>query len=463
MDTLNSKSSKIIITFISFLLFTSCQLFNKNTHTYLAGKILKKTSEKISVLKDEKIINETSISENGNFYLELNNIKDGLYNFKHLPEFQYLILEKGDSLVLRLNALDFDESLVFNGNGSSKNNYLMDVFLNHEKEESFLNLNLKQNPIKFREIIDSLLTFKINRFNDFQKTNKLNNISKLILEYSIKLPLYSKIETYLSIYKQTGQLKEIKNEFYEFRDKIDLNIDELSHFKPYLDYIILRTINESGIDYNSYSNLDLQFNLDRIKFVDLAISNPVVKSTILRYIAFEYLLKENILIDIDTFLNVFLEISENNNTNIEIEQLYLNITALQVGNSIPDIKLLSIDNKTISNRDLYSNKPIIYVFWSYEQNSHQLSLFNRIFNILNKNNNYNFFSININSDESKWKESLKKIRKRNNIKHFMTSDFTSMSKKMILNNLNKIIITNKGGKIISVTDIMKLEKSILLD
>ncbi|MBT7623758.1 MAG: hypothetical protein HN595_04450, partial [Flavobacteriaceae bacterium] len=155
MNTLNSKSSIIIITFISFLLFTSCQLFNKKKHTYLAGKILKKTSEKISVLKDEKIINETSISENGNFYLELNNIKDGLYNFKHLPEFQYLILVKGDSLVLRLNALDFDESLVFNGNGSSKNNYLMDVFLNHEKEESFLNLNLKQNPIKFREIIDS--------------------------------------------------------------------------------------------------------------------------------------------------------------------------------------------------------------------------------------------------------------------------------------------------------------------
>jgi len=45
----------------------------------------------------------------------------------------------------------------------------------------------------------------------------------------------------------------------------------------------------------------------------------------------------------------------------------------------------------------------------------------------------------------------------------MTSDFTSMSKKMILNNLNKTIITNKEGKIISVTDIVKLEKSILLD
>jgi len=240
-------------------------------------------------------------------------------------------------------------------------------------------------------------------------------------------------------------------------------MEELSHFKPYLDYIILRTINESGTDYNSYSNLDLQFNLDRIKFVDLAISNPVVKSTILRYIAFEYLLKENILIDIDTFLNTFLEISEDNKTNIEIEQLYFNITALQVGNTIPDIKIINNNYKTISNRDFNSDKPIIYVFWSYEQNSHQLSLFNRIFKILNKNKNYNFLCININSDKSKWTESLKMIRKRDNIKHFMATDFTSMSKKMILNNLNKVILTDQVGKIISISDIMKLEKSILLD
>tara|TARA_B100000929_G_scaffold99525_1_gene78198 strand:- start:284 stop:1675 length:1392 start_codon:yes stop_codon:yes gene_type:complete len=463
MNILDNNSYKIIITLISFFLFNSCQLFNKEKNTYLVGKILKKTNDKISVLKDEKIINETFISENGNFFLELDSIKNGLYNFKHLPEFQYLIFEEGDSLVLRLNALDFDESLVFNGNGASKNNYLIDVFLNHEKEESFLNLNLKENPLQFRKIIDSLLSYKITRFKIFQKTNRLNNISQLILDYAIKLPLYSKKETYLSIYKQTGKLNEINNEFYEFRDNINLNIEELSHFKPYLDYIILRTINESGIDYNSYSNLDLQFNLDRIRFVDFAISNSIVKSKILRHIAFEYLLKENILIDIDTFLNTFLEISEDNKTNIEIEQLYFNITALQVGNTIPDIKIINNNYKTISNRDFNSDKPIIYVFWSYEQNSHQLSLFNRIFKILNKNKNYNFLCININSDKSKWTESLKMIRKRDNIRHFMATDFTSMSKKMILNNLNKVILTDQVGKIISISDIMKLEKSILLD
>ncbi len=335
--------------------------------------------------------------------------------------------------------------------------------MNHEKEENLLNLNLKQNPLTFRNIIDSLLILKIDRFNNFKKTNKLNIISELILEYAIKLPLYSKIEAYLSLYKQTNRLNEVNNKFYEYRDEIDLNIEELSNFKPYLDYIILRSINESGIDYNSYSNLDLQFNLDRIKFIDLTISNSIVKSKILRYIAFEYLLKEKILIDIDTFLNVFLEISEDNKINVEIEQLYFNITALQVSNTIPDIKIINNDYKTVSNRDVNSDKPIIYVFWSYEQNSHQLSLFNRIFKILNQNKNYNFLCININSDKLKWKESLKKIRKSNNIQHFMVSNFTSMSKKMILNNLNKVILTDQSGKITSVSDIIELEKFILLD
>jgi len=463
MKYFNISLFKIIITFISFLLFISCHLFNYKKNTFLVGKIIKSTNDKISLLKDEKIINETSISEDGNFFLELDSINNGLYYFRHLPEFQYIILEEGDSLVLRLNALDFDESLVFNGIGASKNNYLIDIFLNHEKEESFLNSNLNKNPLIFRNIIDSLLTFKINRFNSFQKTNKLNSVTELILEYAIKLPLYSKIETFLSIYKQTNLLNEINNTFYEYRDEIDLNIKELSNFKPYLDYIILRTINESGIDYNSYSNLDLQFNLDRIKFVDLTISNPIVKSKILRYIAFEYLLKENILIDIDTFLNIFLEISGDNNINEEIEQLYFNITALQVGNTIPDIDIINNNYKTISNGDFYSDKPIVYVFWSYEQNSHRLSLFNRIFKILDQSKKYNFLCININSDKSKWIESLKQIRKSSNIQHFMASDFTSMSKKMILNNLNKVILTDKAGKIISVSNIIKLEKSILLD
>lgn len=447
-----------ILTFLILILFSSCYFNSNNKTSYFTGKIIKKTNDKISILKDETILNESFILDDGSFFMSIDSIKDGLYNFKHLPEFQYVLIENGDSLVIRLNAVDFDESLVFTGKGSSKNNFLIDVFLNHENEESLLNTSLRDNSDNFKKTIDSLLKIKKLEFENFKKLKKSNKTSNLVIEYAIKLPLYSKTEAYISGTKQNNEFTITSNEFFDFRNNLNLNIEELSNFKPYLDYIILRTNNESGIDFNSYSNLDLQFNLDRIKFVNSTIKNPLIKSKVLRYIAFEYLLKENILIDIDTFLNEFLEISINKKTNLEIEQLYSNIASLQEGKYLPKIELTNINDKTNLISDFISNKPIIYIFWSYDLNSHQISLFNRVFEYLKTNKKYNFHCININSSKDKWKESIKLIRKNNNIKHFIANDFNIMSKKMILNNLNKTIKTDNKGKIISISEISKLNR-----
>ena len=449
--------------FLIIVLAFSCDFIKKNKKSYFSGKIIKKTNDKISLLKDQVILKESYVSKEGIFYMSLDSIKDGLYNFKHLPEFQYLIIENGDSLVLRLNAVDFDESLVFTGIGSPKNNYLIDIFLNHENEERFIKSLMMKKPLPFRKSIDSLLDLKISKFKKFKKNNKLNYTSIMIMEHAIKLPLYSNIEAYISGIKQNNVIKNINNNFYDYRDEIDFNIQELSNFKPYLDYIILRTNNQSGIDLNSLSNLYLQFNLDRINFVNSSISNPVIKSQILRYIAFEYLLKENILINIDTFLYEFLKISVNKKNNIEIKQLYENISLLQKGNHIPEIELITVIKENIFINNIYSNKPVIYVFWSYDQNSHQIGLFNKINEFLNTNKKYNFHCININSDVEKWREYLGFIQKNKNIKHFIANDFSIMSKKMVLNNLNKIIITDSKGKIRSISNISSLKSFYLGD
>lgn len=442
---------------LMFILLSSCN-FNNNKVSYFTGKIIKKTTDKISILKDEYILYETLISNDGVFFMSLDSIKDGLYNFKHLPEFQYVLFENGDSLVLRLNALDFDESLVFNGKGSSKNNFLIDIFLSHENEQNYLNSKFRENPYNFKNIIDSLLNIKQLQFEDFKKLKKSNKTSELIIEHAIKLPLYLKLEAYLSGLKTKEELNMSSENFYNFRSDINLNIEELSNFKPYLDYIILRTNNESGIDFNSFSNLDLQFNLDRIKFVNATIINPVLKSKILRYIAFEYLLKEDILTDIETFLNMFLEISVDQKTNLEIKQLYSNISFLQKDKYLPEIELTNTYGKSKNITDFISNKPIIYIFWSYELNSHKITLFDKVFDFIKSNNKYNFHCININSSKIKWRESLSFIKKNNNIKHFIANDFNNMSKKMILNNLNKTIKTDRKGKIISISSINNLNK-----
>ena len=439
----------------SFIITTVSCGFDDNS-TYFVGKILKKTNDKISILKDQVVLNEAVISNDGDFTMVIDSVQDGLYNFKHLPEFQYILLEKKDSLVLRLNAVDFDESLVFTGKGSSKNNYLIDIFLNNENEQSFINSKLRKKPNEFSKIIDSLIQIKMLKFDNFKKLKRSNSTSNQILYNAIKLPLYSKKEAYISNVKNKNNLNEISQDFYEYRKDVGFNMEILSNFKPYLDYLILRINNESYTNIKDYSRSQLKYNLDRINFVNDNISNPTIKSKILRYMAFEFLLQEDNLTEIDTFLNEFTKVSLDKNVNLQIKQLYSDISSLQIGKKIPKIELIdNINNKVVSS-NLVSDKPIIYVFWSYDQNSHQISLFDRIFDFLKNNYNYNFYCININSDKKKWKETLKYIEKNKNMKHFKTTNFEVMSKKMVLNNLNKIIVTSNKGRIITISDITKL-------
>lgn len=445
---------KIFLTFI--ILLISC---SNEQDTYIGGKILKKNNNEIFIRKDENLIKKININEAGIFFSKLDSVDDGLYNFFHLPEFQYLILEKGDSLILRLNVLDFDESLVFTGKGSSKNNYLIDIFLKHEEEEIFIKSKSNLKEKEFKKITDSLLKNKTDEYVRFIKNNSTTKTTKLILKHAIKLPVYSSLETYIS----NLELNLNSSEIYDFRNDIDLNIGSLSNFKPYLDYIISRIFNESSQFQNKKNISKLDYNLNRIDFVKKNISQAIIRSKILRYIAYEYLLEESNLVNIDTFLNKFLETSKNEKTNAEINQLFSNIISLQSGNIIPEIELIDKNNSIIKTTGFDNKNPVIFVFWSYEQNSHQIGLFKRINRILDYNKNYDFHAININTDNGKWKNIINKYKNRTHLNHFRSVNFENMSKKMILNNLNKVIITNKKGEINKILTINELETYLNLN
>ena len=440
---------KKIISFFLIILIVGCKSEYK---TFISGKIIKPTNNEIQLLKDEKVIKNININNEGIFSTSIDDLNDGLYNFIHLPEFQYLIINKGDSLVLRLNSLDFDESLVFSGKGASKNNYLIDVFLEHEKDENYVKINYKSSRIIFKNIIDSLLSKKIKHYSDYNF--KSNSISDLIINHAILIPLYSHIENYIILNKKNHS-KNIQY-FNRYRKEINLNINELSHFKPYLDYITLKSINESfsekrGYDYN------LNFNLLRLNYIKNQISNETIKTKLLRFIAYEYLLEEKLLINIDQFIYEFLKISDNENTNNEVSILYKNIILLQVGKKFPEIKLFN-QNKIVNGTEINVNNKNIFVFWSYDQNAHQVNLFSKINIFSDKYSNYYFNLININKDSVKWKNNYSNKFYNNRIKNFRAVNFESMSKKMILNNLNKVIITDNNGIIKKILTLNDLEK-----
>ncbi|HFS67210.1 MAG TPA: hypothetical protein ENK67_03265, partial [Flavobacteriia bacterium] len=122
--------------FIILALFVHIGCNKKKVSTaYFTGQIVNPKEKQLHLYKKNKEIKNVVLNNEHNFHIKLDSVKGDLYTFKHGNELQYIYLSPNDSLVMRLNTWDFDESLIFSGKGAIKNNFLMHLFLENEKQE----------------------------------------------------------------------------------------------------------------------------------------------------------------------------------------------------------------------------------------------------------------------------------------------------------------------------------------
>lgn len=425
-----------ILLFISLLTLSSCK--NDNKQTFFNGKILNKSSEKIILSVDENPLYNSIISESGNFSITIDSLESGLYNFFLQPEFQYVILEEGDSIYIRLNSLDFDESLVFMGKGSAKNNFLIDVFLKNEEHNDILNSYYNASFDDFLIKVDSLFNNQKELFKEFKKNNRLSYLSENLIFDAIKYPLLEKIQSYLVSNNLDLNRLEIDYSKYE----IDFNNNSISSYKPYIDFIYLYSFNLT----KSISNYN--FQVKRLKILDSLVQSDNIKSKLFRFLAFEILLNEKSLKEKRIFFEEFKNISDYSSINNEVEILLKNQLQLSQGKSFPNIKGYDL-NGSIKDISTISNKKIIF-FWSYDQNAHFNSIYQKINSLENKYLSHKLISLNINDDFDKWKLNYKPTK---NVTELQTNDFEYMSKKLILDNLNKVFIVDENNIIEAIGSI----------
>ena len=131
-----------IILLITITAFVGCTSNSKNTATYFGGKIINPKSKYVVLFSMEKVIDTLFLNKDNRFLGKLENANEGLYYFAHGNENQFIYLEQQDSLMLRLNTWDFDESIVYAGKGAERNNILIDCFLQEERDNKmFYKLN----------------------------------------------------------------------------------------------------------------------------------------------------------------------------------------------------------------------------------------------------------------------------------------------------------------------------------
>jgi len=446
---------KNLLYFILFTVFTSCtSKEKKSTSLFFAGEIVNPTSKYVVLHKDAVVIDSSKLDNNNRFSFSLNDITEGLYHFDHDPELQYVYLKQGDSLMIRLNTSDFDESLIFSGIGENVNNFLLELFLSYEQENALINSFYILDSEKFTSKIDSLKNIKLGLLKDLQTEEKFSEKSLEIINVNIDYNYYSFLEKYPFKHKQkTGkkQVEKLPENFYNYRRNLDFDKKGLTYYRPYynfmkyhfgnLSYMNCRKKHESS---NNFYKRQLHYNKHKLKLIDSLVVEQDLRDNLFRYFTMDYLLNTH---DNNTnneiIVNEFFKLSKNKKHISEINNLYKGIKKLQPNLDVPNITVYSAEGKKVFFKDICKDKNAVFYFWSGTQKRHFINVTKRIKTLNSKYIDYTFYGINIKTDVKRWLNMVDS-QKLDRSKQYRAENFEDLTGKLVLNKLNKAIIIKDG-------------------
>jgi len=446
---------KLLYIFFFTVLISCNSKEKKSPSVFFAGEIVNPTNKYVVLHKDNKVIDSCKLDKNNRFAFNLENLVEGLYHFNHNPELQYVYLKQGDSLMVRLNTSDFDESLVFSGIGEETNNFLIEMFLSLEKENSFINSYYILNPKQFTAKIDSLRNIKLNALENLQSEIEFSEKSLEIINANIDYNYYAFLEKYPFKHKQRIGKKEVDKlpeNFYDYRENLNFNNKSLTYFRPYYNFMkyhfgnlsYMNCVDECDAHPKLYTR-QLHYNKYKLKLIDSLVIEKDLRNNLFRFVAMDYLLnthRNNL--DSDTFIKKFHNLSDNNKHISEIDKLYESIKNLQPNLKIPNLPVYDINGEKVFLQDICKGKNTILYFWSGKQQKHFNNIVKRVNKLSNRKNvKYTFYGINLNTDTNKWLSMIdsKKLDKK---KQYKSINYKTITDTLVISKLNKVIVLKDG-------------------
>lgn len=417
---------------------------------YFGGEIINPQNNFVLFLKDDKIIDTIFLDKNNRFLHKFDSLTPGLYTFKHLPEYQYIYFDKNDSLMVRLNSLDFDNSIAFCGRGDEKNNFLIDLYLKNELDRSTLYEVLDRDVKSFIKNIDS--TYKIRKSHYLKRKTEIgwSEGFDLVAEAGIDFHHYYKKELYPYAHKyKTGN--DVSNllpkDFYDYRKKIDYNNNQFTNFSPCIKYVNIMLSNVSYDKSNgAYDEMSLENNIIKLSIADTLIKNQKTKNAILNNIAYMYLLEDQNMYNNKTFIDKYLELSTDNQQQKEVTEIYNSVKNLNIGNKLPTVKLIDEDLNPVLLESFTSNKESVIFFWTSHADSHLKSVHKRVREFKKKYPEVNFIAVNVDDTNENWNKTMKNNDLRD-VTELKSVNFEEIKKLWVITKIHRTIILDKNGTI----------------
>lgn len=424
----------------------------KISKVFFSGEIVNPINDYIIFYKGDIKLDSAKLNANNRFSFEFDSLNEGLYNFKH-REYQYIYLEKGDSIQIRLNTVDFDESLVFSGTGGDINNFLLDLFLANEKEEIIIQSDFfKLNPEEFHNKIENLRIEKLNTLNALHLESKLSQEANHIAKVSINYTYYRYMEKYpFEHSNRTG--KRLSNDlppnFYAYREGLNFNYKKLNYLSPYYNFIKSHLKNLSYLNCKKTCEAEdevaknqLHINRHKLSLIDSLVQETELKDNLFRNVAIEYLLRgQDTPENNEIFINDFHLRSASNRHITEINDLYKGIQNIQPKKIIPNIFVTNTEGNKVSLQEIAKGKKVAFYFWSGENQRYFKDVIERSKQLSAQNKDYVFIGINYRTDLTTWKGMIAKAN-LDNTKQFKAGDFNELAKALIIEHRNKCIVTD---------------------
>ncbi|GMN09079.1 thioredoxin family protein [Croceitalea sp. MTPC9] len=438
---------------LTFCLLASCgQQSESNESVYFSGEIVNPTSDYIVLYKDDKVVDSARLNKDNRFSFKLSNIEEGLHHFDHSPELQYVYLEKGDSLIIRLNTVAFDESLVFSGTNEEVNNFLLEMFLNYEDEEQLVYSYYQFPPEKFGRKIDSLRNQKLEELNLLKNSSNVSEGAFKMAKASIDYNSYIYKEKYPFIHKKkSGEetIHKLDASFYDYRKNLNLNDASLTYFRPYYNYVNNRFGNLSymvcvqncGMEKMMSSKDHLHLNKHKMHLIDSLVEEEHLRNNLFRNVAMNYLLKvHKVNNECNQFIDTFHKLSDNEAHIAEINHLYNGIKALQPNENVPKLVVQNTSGDSTSMKAISKDGKVVFYFWTGDQKRHFRNILRHVKKLEKKNPDYRFVGINLRTPEEKWLTMIEEHSIDKN-SQYRSPNFEKAQEALIIDNLSKCIIT----------------------
>ncbi|MDG1961765.1 MAG: hypothetical protein P8I32_01860 [Flavobacteriaceae bacterium] len=434
---------------------------------WIGGQIVNPKQDYVIISHNRNTLDTVYLDQRNSFLYKIPSAEPGLYFFRHF-EYQALFLEPGDSVMLRVNTIEFDESLTYTGRGSAKNNFLTELFLlNESLDQSLADYN-RLSPDIFQATIDSVKTNRLNFLQDFIETNDVSDEFLTMAHAAIDYAIFAKNELYLSANYRKQQYDEsvvIPESFFKYRSKIDLGHEHLRTYYPYFRCVGYYLDNLAFLNYRQTEAFDRRsftHTWHKIDLIDQMITNDSLKHSLLNVTVASYFMHADKIDQEKRMLTKFKALNQSSNDLKMMESLANSTMKLAPGNKVPEVALVNKQNETVAISAIIK-RPSVFFFWSLNSSRHYKKIHLRVEELAAKYPEYDFIGLNVDDQFKKWQ----RLVTHQNFKtgsEYQFDDFNQAEMALLVNSVNRSMVVSAKGKVLNANiNIfgMKIEQELL--